>query len=45
MPGFERLVQGEKPDATPSFRDRTQRRKDSWSQRESSKNGVDKKDD
>ncbi len=30
MPGFERLLQGKKPDDTPSFRDRTERRKGNW---------------
>ncbi|MEA3273719.1 MAG: hypothetical protein U9Q81_00135 [Pseudomonadota bacterium] len=33
MPGFERLVQGKKPDARPSFNDRTKRRKGSWTRR------------
>jgi hypothetical protein len=41
MPGFERLLQGKKPDATPSFRDRTQRRKTSWTRRGRSENDVD----
>jgi hypothetical protein len=41
MPGFERLVQGKKPDATPSFRDRAQRRKTSWTRRGRSENNVD----
>jgi uncharacterized Zn finger protein len=44
MPGFERLVQGKKPDATPSFRDRTQRRKGSWTRRGRSENDVDEED-
>ncbi len=30
MPGFEQLVQGKKPNAKPSFLDRTKRRKESW---------------
>jgi hypothetical protein len=41
MPGFERLVQGKRPDATPSFRERTQRRKTSWTRRGRSENNVD----
>lgn len=44
VPGFERLVQGKKPDATPSFRDRTQRRKGSWTGRGRSGNDVDEED-
>jgi len=44
MPGFERLVQGMKPDATPSFRDRTQHRKGSWTRRGRSENDVDEED-
>ena len=41
MPCFERLVQGKRPDATPSFRERTQRRKTSWTRRGRSENNVD----
>ena len=38
MPDFERLVRGQKPAAKPSFRDRTERRKESWSRRGGSGN-------
>ena len=33
MPGFEQLAQGKKPNAKPSFVERTKRRKGSWARK------------
>jgi len=43
LPGFEQLVQGKKPNAKPSFLDRTKRRKGSWA-RQGSGNDSDEED-